>query len=332
MTQFFNRLWYQGAAIWARVLLTPFSWLYAAVCCLRRVYYHYFYQPPHFAVPIIVVGNLSVGGTGKTPLTLGLIHLLQQNQVRVGVIARGYRSQAEYAPQPILIHSDHSAKAVGDEALLLYQSTGVPIAVHHQRVKAAQCLLQAHPDLQVILSDDGLQHLKLPRNLEIIVIDGERQLGNGALLPAGPLREPASRLAGADFVLYSGVEFRLEPLNVLPLDPEKSAQSLDFLKGKTVHAVAGIGHPERFFASLEALGAKVMPHVFPDHHAFCAADFKGFAKELIVMTAKDAVKCTDEGLSEAYYLNTQVKLSPQFADAFLQKVRYIMRLEQKRSS
>ena len=243
------------------------------------------------------------------------------------MIARGYKSKAEYANKPVVIQSQHTADEVGDEALLIFKEMQVPVAVNHRRVEAVKALLAAHPDLDLILSDDGLQHLKLPRAMEIVVVDGQRQFGNGHMLPAGPLREPLSRLKQVDFVLHSGVAFQLEPLDVTPLHSHDDKQSLDFLKGKTIHAVAGIGHPERFFACLEALGAKLIPHVFADHHAFCQADFTGFENDVIVMTAKDAVKCLDFVLPHAYYLNTKVKIDLVFVDAFWQKLRYIMRLD-----
>jgi tetraacyldisaccharide 4'-kinase len=310
-------------------LLWPLSLIYRCICLGRALPYRYFYRVPHWPVPIIVIGNLTVGGTGKTPVVMGLLAFLKSKNLRVAVIARGYKSQAEYAQAPVLISEESSAVDVGDEALLIFKEMQVPVSVHHQRVRAVQALLAAHPDLDVILSDDGLQHLKLPRELEIVVVDGQRQLGNGFLLPAGPLREPASRLSTVDCVVQSGVDFNLIPQILSPLHVGCPEQSLAFLHGKQVHGVAGIGHPERFFASLRALGAEVITHVFPDHHAFVETDFAGFSDAFIVMTAKDAVKCVNFNLPQGYVLKTQVKLAPVFEDAFWQKLRYIMRLERQ---
>ncbi len=324
MTIFLNRLWYEGQARWALLLLWPLSCLYRLICWLRRLRYRFLYRQPDCAVPIIVIGNLTVGGTGKTPLTMALLEVLLKHGLKPGVIARGYQSQAEYASEPVLIASHHTAAEVGDEALLIFKTMQVPVAVNHQRVQAVAALLAQHPDLDMILSDDGLQHLKLPRALEIVVVDGERQCGNGHLLPAGPLREPRSRLQQVDFVVQSGIDFKLVPQELHALQAGHSPQSLNFLTGKTIHAVAGIGHPARFFALLKKLGAEIIPHIFPDHHAFAQLDFKDFQESLIVMTAKDAIKCEGFHLPQAYYLNTYVKLDAVFEDAFWQKLRYIV--------
>ena len=313
MSAFFNRLWYQGRPRIMVYILWPFSMLFWLVSFCQEI------------------GNLTVGGTGKTPLTLGLLDFLKRKNLKVGVIARGYKSKAEYADVPVVIQDQHTAEEVGDEALLIFKEMQVPVAVHHRRVEAVKALLAAYPNLDLILSDDGLQHLKLPRAMEIVVVDGQRQFGNGHLLPAGPLREPLSRLKKVDFVLHSGVEFKLEPQGFISLDLRQhvhlNKQGIDFWAGKNIHAVAGIGHPERFFNSLAFLGIHFIPHVFPDHHCFTQADFSGFQEDVILMTAKDAVKCTEFNLAHAYYLNTKVRLDAVFEGAFWQKLRYIIDLE-----
>ncbi|MCX7122375.1 MAG: tetraacyldisaccharide 4'-kinase [Gammaproteobacteria bacterium] len=327
LSVFLNEIWYQWRFPWIMALLWPFSFFYGGLFFVWRLRYRYFYKKPVLKLPIIVIGNLTVGGTGKTPLTLGLLAFLKNKNLKVGVISRGYKSKAEYAEAPVIIEDQHRAVDVGDEALLIFKETQAPVAVHHQRMRAVEALLIAHPDLDLILSDDGLQHLKLPRAMEVVVVDGQRQFGNGYLLPAGPLREPLSRLKEVDFVVQSGVDFKLESFNLLPLNSANEKKSLDFVRGKTIHAVAGIGNPARFFASLEALGAEVICHSFPDHHAFVQADFSDFQNECIVMTAKDAVKCLNFILPQACYLNTKIIFSPLFRDAFWQKLCYIMRLE-----
>jgi len=299
LSQRIERHWYQ-AAWWLTALLAPLEGLFALVSALRRMAYRLRLLRSHqLAVPVVVIGNINVGGVGKTPLTLSLLAALQARGVRVGVVSRGYGGTHQ---QPTLVSADCSPQLVGDEPLLLAAS-GAPVAVGRDRVAAGELLLHVHPDLQLILTDDGLQHYRLARTLEVVVLDGGRGLGNGHLLPAGPLREPASRLASVDAVVVNGVASSLPLPAALPCfqmqlsaehlvslaDPTRSRSVVDFA-AEPVLALAGIGHPERFFNTLRGLGFSLQHCLsFPDHHAFSAADLPAGDSPIIV-TSKDAVK------------------------------------------
>lgn len=254
-------------------------------------------------VPVCVVGNLSVGGTGKTPLVIALAEALVQRGWRPGLITRGYRS-AKVAPRVVTPAS--APIEVGDEALLLAR-TGLPVWVGVDRAAVARALLAAHPHCDVIISDDGLQHYRLARDLELVVVDTARGWGNGWLLPAGPLREPRQRAEEAYAVIWNESPGAAAPANarwrmhliaqdfVQLVSPANRCGAGDF-SGKRTVAVAGIGHPERFFATLATLGIKAEVYPFPDHHFFTARDLAFPEADLILLTAKDAVKC--QGLAD----------------------------------
>ena len=298
MEQWLNSVWYGRAA--GAALLRPLSWLYAASVGVRRAAYATRLLPvAKLAVPVIVAGNLTVGGTGKTPFVVWLVGQLAAAGRRPGVIARGYGRRSE---APRLVGQAARADEVGDEPLLVQRRTGRPVAVGRERAVAGRLL--ATQGVDVIVSDDGLQHLGLARNCEFVLIDGARGFGNGLLLPAGPLREGAARLRTVDAVIMLDgsrerslagrpvFHMRLEATNVLPLaGPREAALPLASLAGQRVHAVAGIGHPERFFRMLRAAGLDVIAHAFPDHHAFTAADLDFGDSLSVLMTEKDAVKC-----------------------------------------
>lgn len=248
-------------------------------------------------VPVIVIGNIAVGGTGKTPLTLALVEQLRALGRRPGVISRGYGGRG---PFPQLVTADSDPAAVGDEPLLIVLRSGVPLAVAPRRAEAGRALLAAHPDVDVLVCDDGLQHYRLARDLEICVIDGARGHGNGWRLPAGPLREPPARAAQCALLLVNGgapeaygdraLRFDLIPGAAWPLAGGEP-RPLAAFAGVPVHAVAGIGNPQRYFASLQQQGISLIPHAYPDHHAYRAQDL-AFGDELpVLMTEKDAVKC-----------------------------------------
>jgi tetraacyldisaccharide 4'-kinase len=299
ISQRIERHWYQPAW-WLTALLAPLEGLFALVSVLRRTGYRLrLLRSYQLAVPVVVIGNINVGGVGKTPLTLSLLASLQAQGVRVGVVSRGYGGQHR---QPTLVTVDSSPDLVGDEPLLLAAS-GVPVVVGRDRVAAGELLLRDHPDLQLILTDDGLQHYRLARTLEVVVLDGGRGLGNGHLLPAGPLREGASRLACVDAVVVNGAasslplpaalpcfQMRLSAERLVALaDPARSRSVADF-GAKPVLALAGIGHPERFFNTLQGLGFSLQHCLrFPDHHDFSPADLPAGDSPIIV-TSKDAVK------------------------------------------
>jgi len=281
------------------VLLLPAAALFAAVAAMRRAAWQRGLLRTHRAgVPVIVVGNISAGGTGKTPLTLWLARLLVDHGFHPGIISRGYGANQTHARE---VPQDGLPEDYGDEPCLLAQRAGCPVWVGSDRVSVARALLAARPETDVIISDDGLQHYRLARDFEIAVIDGALGLGNGWPLPAGPLREPASRLDTVDAVIINGDDANhLRPQamrmhlkgdafrNVA--NPEQTV-SPDHFSGRRVHAVAGIGNPRRFFAQLGRLGVSCMPREFPDHHAYSAADLAFAGDEEVVMTEKDAVKC-----------------------------------------
>ncbi|APX93606.1 tetraacyldisaccharide 4'-kinase [Halomonas sp. 1513] len=248
-------------------------------------------------VPVIVIGNITLGGTGKSPLAAWLVGWLEARGWRPGIVSRGYAGHS--ADYPLRVTPATSADACGDEPLMLAEQSGVPVVVDPDRPRGARALIDAGCD--IVLSDDGLQHLALGRDLELVVVDARRGLGNGRCLPAGPLREPVERLARVDAVLIngehdspttpSGYRMQLTPQrwHHLASGERHALRPLPF--EASVHGVAGIGHPERFFASLAALGLEVEHHAFADHHHYRAAELAFDDARPVVMTAKDAVKC-----------------------------------------
>lgn len=312
--KFLNNLWYRPNYL--ANFLRPLSWGYRAAVALRRSSYRWGIQKTtHFPVPIIVVGNITVGGTGKTPLVISLAHWLKQAGWRPGLVSRGYGGDANRHPQSVFQNSD--PRQVGDEAVLLAQKTGCPLIVCRDRVAAVATLLQEH-DCNIVISDDGLQHLALGRNVEIAVLDGERRLGNGLCLPAGPLREPAKRLRSVDFIVSNGEacagewQMTLIPGEIYQLTNPLQRLALSELSSKTVHAVAAIGNPQRFFKTLESAGLVVIPHPFPDHHFFQKQDLDFGDDAIIIMTEKDAVKCRAFANDRFWCLPINAELPAEF--------------------
>ncbi len=298
--------WTQFTAL--SLLLMPVSWLYGAVVALRRaLYIAGILRCERLPVPVIVVGNISVGGTGKTPLVLWLADYLLTSGFKPGIISRGYRqsgsTSADHTPRAVGAGDD--PERCGDEPVLLARRSGCPVWVGADRVAAARALLAAHPQCDVILSDDGLQHYRLARDVEIAVVDGMRRFGNCLLLPAGPLREPLSRLDSVDAVVIrrddrppdtSGGRpaprfvMRLEAGTFRNLLHMQTVVDAGHFRGQQVHAAAGIGNPDHFFNSLKELGVAFTAHPFPDHHAYTQADLAFADGNAVVMTEKDAVK------------------------------------------
>ena len=302
LSRFFLRVWQRRG--WAAWLLLPFAGLFVLLAALRRlVFYWGILKQQHLPVPVVVVGNIIVGGSGKTPLTLWLVEQLRAAGWQPGIISRGYAADAR--PQAVCeVHADSLAGLVGDEPLLLRRRTGVPVFVGRDRAAAGRALLAAYPQCDVLLSDDGLQHYRLGRDVEIAVLDG-RGLMNGWRLPAGPLRESPQRLARVTALVLNGtqvcvpVEAAAVPHFVMQLegrtfqrldDPAVQCLSAE-LAGLRLAAVCGIAVPERFFRHLEALGLRFSRHVFPDHHRYSAEDLSGIVADVLLMTEKDAVKC-----------------------------------------
>ena len=288
----FNRIWYgRGAPPW---WLLPLSLAYGAVAgCRRYLYAARLRKSTRMSLPVVVVGNLTVGGTGKTPLVCWLVARLTDLGFKPGVVTRGFGGSSGTVR---LIGASDDPTIVGDESILLARRTGVPVAIGRDRPAASQLLVNAGCD--VVVSDDGLQHYALARDCEIVVIDGDRRFGNGWLLPAGPLRETPARLAAADAIVVNGgralldgaLSMRLEAKGALSLIGG-TPKALDEFAGRSVHAVAGIGNPERFFNMLRAHGIEVLGHPLPDHAHLQAADISFADQRPVLMTEKDAVKC-----------------------------------------
>lgn len=301
----------------ARWLLQPLAGVFFLLSGLRRLAYRLGLLPvARLPVPVIVVGNITVGGTGKTPLTLWLVQALQTAGYRPGIVSRGYGGRQR---GPLAVTAASDPADVGDEPLLLAQRAQVPVYIGRRRAAAGRALLQAHPDTDVLIADDGLQHYALGRDVEIAVVDGLRRFGNGRLLPAGPLRELPRRLDAVDAVVVNGGttdwlrvaspvhRMRLEPRRLRRLRDPNEIQGLDWLRGRRLNAVAGIGHPERFFGLLRELGAEVTPHPFPDHHAYRLAELP---EGTVVMTAKDAVKCAAFARADDWVLEVDAVVDP----------------------
>jgi tetraacyldisaccharide 4'-kinase len=303
-------------------LLQPLAWAYRAALGVRRRAYAAGWAPTHaVGKPVVVAGNLTVGGTGKTPLTIWLARELSALGLKVGVVSRGYG--ANIGRRLHFVGPQAHWREVGDEPLIIARRTGCPTVIGRDRVAAARALVVRGID--VIVADDGLQHLALARDCEIIVVDGARGFGNGRLLPAGPLREPLERLPHADAVVVNGgvahaalaqalagvtaLTMTLVATEALRLDALEAPRPLESFRGQRVHAVAGIGNPARFFAGLRAHGIEVLEHAFPDHHPISAVELQFGDGLPVLMTEKDAVKCVELANPRLWF----VPVAAQFA-------------------
>ena len=319
-----ERVWYGGQPPGIGLLLL--ASLYGVLAALRRALYRAgLLRRVRLPLPVLVVGNLGVGGTGKTPLTIALVEALRARGWRPGVVSRGYGGRVA-RPQRVAAGADPAA--VGDEPCLIAARTGAPMAVGRDRIAAAH-LLQEEGAVDVLIADDGLQHYRLCRDVEICVIDGQRRFGNARLLPAGPLREPPARLATVDFRVCNGgdpapgeVPMRLVPGAVRRLDGTET-RALAAFAGQRVHAVAGIGHPARFFALLRAHGIEVQEHAFPDHHAFRPDDLAFGDTAPVLMTEKDAVKCRAFVTPSLWSVAVDAQLPAAFFDAVAARLRAV---------
>lgn len=317
----FERRWYTKKQPLA--VLAPLEWLFNRVAKSRRQAYQSGTKSAYrAAVPVIIVGNISVGGTGKTPFTLWLLEVLRARGFRPGVVSRGYGGRAADYPYEVTQHSP--AAEAGDEPLLLVQRSGCPLVVDPDRGRAAARLLELH-DCDLIVSDDGLQHYALARDIEIAIVDRQRGLGNGRCLPVGPLREPTDRLSQVDYVVVNGASgsfghpgsftMTLEPGAPCGLDGAEVE-----LAQQSVHAVAGIGNPQRFFDTLQVLGYQVEPHSYPDHYKYREEDLDFDDSRPVLMTEKDAVKCRAFAADNRYYLPVTAQLPSAFVDRLVEQV------------
>ena len=334
-TSLVDRLWYgRGRPL---ALLTPLAWLYRAVSESRR---RKAWQARNesLPVPVVVVGNITAGGTGKSPLTARLVQRMKQEGWKPVILSRGYGGKSNH--YPLLVSEGTSPGVSGDEPLMLAQATGCPVVVDPERCRGAAWALENGLG-DVLICDDGLQHYRLPRDIELAVFDARRGIGNGAIIPVGPLREPVERLGSVDFVILNGAGFpeagetldsfagvdhpgihamELVPSALVNLNSGETAPP-EKLKGKPVRAVAGIGNPGRFFDTLRGLGAHVNEVPFPDHHHFRPEDLASGALEWLVMTAKDAVKCRGFAPDNAWVLTVEARVSEPFEQRFIERLR-----------
>jgi len=314
-----NRCWYQRQL--PGVLLSPLSRVFGVLAWGRKKAYQRGVLASYRSLlKVIVVGNISVGGTGKTPVVLALIDFFKQQAIPVAVISRGY---GRVSRDLCIIDEGTVPVMCGDEPLLIFLNARVPVIVASTRVEAIR-YCEIHYPKHVIISDDGLQHYALARDIEIAVIDGQRGFGNGRLLPAGPLREPLARLKSVDFTLMNGGEARLGAyaMQVLPdrVVHLKTHQSLAFQELKSMGrwvALTAIGNPTRFFNSLRALDVLFDEQIFPDHYFFKVSDLIPFKDRLVIVTAKDAVKLRALGLDNIYVLEVNAVIPAPFYDALL---------------
>ena len=313
-----TRSWQQRTL--SAYLLWPLSVVYCGWVTLRRNGYRAGLLRVHrFDVPVVIVGNLTVGGTGKTPLVIWIVQQLREHGFHPGVVSRGYGARTSPTPQTVTADSD--PRVVGDEPVLIARRGQCPVVVHADRVAAAKRLIDAHR-CDVVVADDGLQHYRLKRDIEVAVLDGERGFGNGFCLPAGPLREPAARLRACDFRVINGggeggLSMRLRLARMVAVRDSRRDQPLAEFLGRKVHAVAGIGNPERFFSALEAAGLEIIRHPFPDHFRFAPVDLDFGDALTTIMTEKDAVKCEPFATADMWFAEVETEVDPKLIERIL---------------
>ena len=334
LQQILENIWYQGGK--GKWILLPLTFVYCALHAFQR--WKLTRKRSKMPLPVIIVGNISVGGTGKTPAVIYLVNLLLNAGYQPAIITRGYGGKSVQWPKGVNAKSD--TVEVGDEPVLMAKRAQVPVVAGPDRCLDIQ-LLRSKYNCDVVISDDGLQHYKLHRDIEIVLVDGERQLGNGCCLPAGPLRENARRLKSVDFVLLNSSHHQhkqafmlqhqiksvflmgLEGKTIYSLSDNKS-QDIQSLKGALVHAVTGIGNPQRFYQTLENEGVRLIKHSFPDHHVFSQEELNFNDKKIIIMTEKDAVKCQNFSLDNVWYLPVKAQIEEAFDKQVLDKLSHII--------
>lgn len=323
-----ERIWSGGSLVY--LLLLPLSWLYGLVSGLIRLSYRYGLRKSWRApVPVVIVGNLTAGGNGKTPMVIWLVEQLQQRGYRVGVVSRGYGGKS--AVYPLVLDAQTTTQQAGDEPVLIFQRTGAPVAISPKRVEAVQALLQ-QGELDLVITDDGLQHYALQRDFELVVIDGVRRFGNGWWLPAGPMRERAARLETVDACVANGgvaqpgeIAMKLQAQDAVNV---ASGERRSVAELPHVIAMAGIGHPPRFFATLEKLGVEAEREVaFADHQEYTQTQLTALTKpgQTLLMTEKDAVKCRSFAQPDWWYLPVDAVLPTEQAERLLQGIEKLLK-------
>ena len=331
MSEWLQKQWF-CKSVW-HLLLLPLAAIYLGLIHLRKLLYKLnVFKSYSLSVPVIVVGNISVGGTGKTPAVIYLAQQLKLAGYCPGIISRGY-GRSNSLVQAVSCGS--SPDQVGDEPLLIAMRTACPVFVGNNRVAAGVALVKEHPEVNVIISDDGLQHYRLKRSLELAVVDADRGFGNGFLIPAGPLRETVARLSLVDAIVVNGNAEALKPVpnkNVFSMRlvgetffslDGKQKKSAAYFKKKKLAAVAGIGNPDRFFGHLRMMSLDFQSQAFPDHHLFCLEDFTPFKGKTILMTEKDAVKCQSFAVDDIWMLPVDAMIEPGLMKIILNKLTRI---------
>ncbi|WP_428355105.1 tetraacyldisaccharide 4'-kinase [Methyloprofundus sp.] len=314
LAKFVDEVWYRDHFI--GTWLMPLSFLFTDIAKFRRWLYKKGYKPVEkLPVPVIIVGNITLGGTGKTPLVIYLVKQLKAAGFTPAVISRGYGGQS--ASWPVRVNAESDATLVGDEPLLIAQQADCPVAVGPVRAESARLLLQ-NEKIDVIISDDGLQHYALHRDIEIVVIDGERRFGNNFCLPSGPLREPQERIQEVDFIVCNGgtaeeneILMKLEGADAVNMLTQQRKPLAEFSSTNS-HALAGIGNPQRFFDLLAKQGLACQTHAFPDHYAYTERDISFKSAQAIFMTEKDAVKCQSFASAQHWSVPVQVSITSSF--------------------
>ena len=318
--RYLEHIWYNDAP--SGLLLRPLSFLFCQIAKQRKQKQILLQQS--FPVPVIVIGNINIGGTGKTPLILKLVEILLQNGHKPAIITRGYKGKSEV--WPLEVTAETAVEDCGDEAKLLALRSGVPVIADANRNASIQRLVSNH-QISIILSDDGLQHYKMARTMEIAVVDGQRGLGNGRCLPAGPLREKPSRLAECDLVISNGLSTLTSHTMWVHGDiivNLKSGQRKELTSLKNTHLLTGIGNPARFIDTVKSSNINLLSiNTYPDHHNFTAQDLNVSAsnKETILITEKDAVKCLKFSAENVWYLEVEAKLDATTVQAFLDRIK-----------
>ncbi len=325
MTKWLINSWYQPHPV--RWLLLPLSFLYLVTIAVRKTLYCLgLIKQYRLKVPVIIIGNIAAGGTGKTPAVIWLVKQLKQAGFKPGIISRGYGGHALH--YPIDVKAKSNPDIVGDEPIVISRQTACPVGVSPNRTQAGQMLLNRY-SCDVIIADDGLQHLALARDIEIAVVDGMRLFGNQLSLPAGPLREPLSRLKTLDFIIYNQSNdycpfmMTITQHTTINLADETISKDIADFSAQPLHAIAGVGNPDRFFSQLEQQGLTLLRHPFADHHRYQHGDLTFADGYPILMTEKDAVKCRLFATKNMWYVPISATISGKLDALLIEKLRKV---------